>query len=595
MATILINGQEYQLPEGERLNAIQAAMRVGVEIPYYCWHPALSVVANCRMCEIEVGARDPKTGEIKMLPRLTPGCQTPAKDGTVLVTDSKKVQEHQQMIMEYLLINHPLDCPVCDQAGQCGLQDYSFTHGQAKHRFVEERIVNPNKEVSAQIQLNQDRCIMCTRCVRFAREITGTAELEVINRGGHAEIDIFPGRPLDNPLAGNVVDLCPVGALLDKDFLHKQRYWFLDRHETVCTRCATGCAMFTEENRGRVWRLRPRFNPHVNDYWMCDEGRASYKAANDLGLLSGMAVRRQDALVEVAVDEALEFAGTRLREICGAGGKMAGVISPFLTVEEAYLFGAYLKSLNPENVLGLGPIPSAGADQTFSPDPRRGRTGDTSFVVCRPFTIRAEKCPNRRGVEAILAHLQGEVISYESFVARAGQGEFKGVYATSDALDPSFAENEARVLRGHVEFLVVQDVHETPLSRVADAVLCGATFAEKAGSYVNALGRLQYAEAALPPRDGSLPDLDIFAALANRGPGPIESRVVLAELAEVVPAFAVARGGVVPEFGVVLGEPQTADDTTFPFADPWLAPQGRQSALLEHPLPKVEPAPVGST
>jgi len=175
-----------------------------------------AVVANCRMCEIEVGSKDPKTGEIKMVPKMVPGCQTPAKDGTVLVTDSEKVSAHQKMVMEYLLLNHPLDCPVCDQAGQCGLQDYSYEYGQSSHRFVEERIVNPRKDVSDQIQLNQDRCIMCTRCVRFTREITQTSELQVMRRGNHAEIDIFPGEPLDNPLAGNVVDLCPVGALLDR-------------------------------------------------------------------------------------------------------------------------------------------------------------------------------------------------------------------------------------------------------------------------------------------------------------------------------------------------------------------------------------------
>ena len=177
MATIIINGQDVTLPEGEKLNAIQAAKLAGVDIPYYCWHPALSVVANCRMCEIEVGQKDAKTGEIKMIPKLVPGCQTPAKDGTVLVTDSAKVKEHQRMIMEYLLINHPLDCPVCDQAGMCGLQDYSYEYGQSNHRFVEERTVNPKKDVSDAIQLNQDRCIMCTRCVRFTREITQTGEL----------------------------------------------------------------------------------------------------------------------------------------------------------------------------------------------------------------------------------------------------------------------------------------------------------------------------------------------------------------------------------------------------------------------------------
>src|SRR6266567_7928844 len=183
MATIFINRSEYTLPEGEKLNAIQMAMRVGIEIPYYCWHPALAGVANCRMCEIEVGGKDPKTGEIKMIPKLVPGCQTPAKDLTVIVTDSPKVKEHQRMIMEYLLINHPLDCPVCDQAGECGLQDYSYEYGRSQSRFEEDKAKKPKKDVGENIYLYSDRCIMCTRCVRFTREISGSGELYVDGRG----------------------------------------------------------------------------------------------------------------------------------------------------------------------------------------------------------------------------------------------------------------------------------------------------------------------------------------------------------------------------------------------------------------------------
>src|SRR5579864_2034692 len=367
MAIILINGQEFPLPDGEKLNAIQAAQRFGFEIPYYCWHPALSVVANCRMCEIEVGSKDPKTGEIKMIPKMVPACQTPAKDMTVLLTNSAKVKEHQRMIMEYLLINHPLDCPVCDQAGECGLQDFSFAHGQASHRFVEQRNVNPRKDVSDKIQLNQDRCIMCTRCVRFTREISQTSELMVIRRGDHAEIDIFPGLPIDNPLAGNVIDLCPVGALLDKDFLHRQRVWYLSKHDSICTRCSTGCNISSEENRGAVWRFKPRYNPHVNDYWMCDEGRYSYKAANDPALLSSMYARQDGALRPTAVDRALNAAGAALGRIVEQGGIIAGILSPFLTVEEAYLLASYLKGLNAANVLALGPVPVSGADVRFTP------------------------------------------------------------------------------------------------------------------------------------------------------------------------------------------------------------------------------------
>ncbi len=580
MATIIINNVEYPIPEGEKLNAIQMAQRVGVEIPYYCWHPALSVVANCRMCEIEVGAKDPKTGEIKLLPKLVPGCQTPAKDLTVLVTNSAKVKEHQRMVMEYLLLNHPLDCPVCDQAGECGLQDYSFHHGQSVHRFVEERSVNPRKEVSDGIQLNTDRCIMCTRCVRFTREITRTGELQVTRRGSHAEIDIFPGLPVENPLAANVVDICPVGALLDKDFLHKQRAWFLSKHDAVCTGCATGCNVSAEENRGALWRYKPRHNPHVNDFWICDEGRYSYKAANKPDLLGAMYLKTGNDHKKATTGEALRVVADRLRETVAAGGKIAGVLSPFLTVEEAYLLGRYLKALNPANVLAMGPIPTRGADQTFTPDPIEGRTGDASFVVCRPFKIRAEKAPNRLGVAAVLEHLEGKVHSFEALLDRVKGGEFRALYAASSAVEPWIDQAESDAIRAKLDFVVVQDSILTPLAQAADVVLAGATFAEKAGGYVNADGRLQYSAASLPPREGSLPDLDLAAILLDRPGNPVRSSEVLAEMAAEIPAFATAHGGKLPEYGVLLAGVDHAPAGPFPppFVDSWFVAQGAARA-----------------
>jgi NADH-quinone oxidoreductase subunit G len=576
MASIIINGNEYPLPEKEKLNAIQMAKRVGVEIPYYCWHPALSVVANCRMCEIEVGNKDPKTGEVKMLPKLVPGCQTPAKDGTVLVTDSPKVKEHQRMIMEYLLINHPLDCPVCDQAGECGLQDYSYEYGQSVHRFVDERTVNPRKDVAENIQLNTDRCIMCTRCVRFTREITQTGELQVMRRGNHAEIDVFPGEPVENPLSGNVVDICPVGALLDKDFLHKQRVWFLSKHNSICTGCSTGCNISAEENRGALWRFKPRSNPFVNDFWICDEGRYSYKKANDPNLLGAMYTRKGGDLGPTPIDEAIDLVDLGLKKLAEEKKLVAGVLSPFLTVEEAYLMATYIKGLNPSNVLALGPVPTEGEDWTVTPDQTKGRTGDTSFIVPRPFTIHAEKCPNRRGVEAVLSHFQGEVIGYDALKKRIEAGEFAGLYVASDASDPWIDDASSKLIRDHVGFLVVQDTTVTPLAQAADVVLAGATFAEKAGCYVNADGRIQYAEAALPPRDGSLPDLDLFAILLRRPGGPVKSADVLAEVAQTIPAFAGVQGGVVPRYGLLLGESPASQEVSPPpvFNDAWFVAGG---------------------
>jgi len=232
-----------------------------------------------------------------------------------------------------------------------------------------------------------------------------------------------------------------------------------------------------------------------------------------------------------------------------------------------------LKDLDPSNVLALGPVPVAGVDRTFKPDSIKGRTGDTSFVVPRPFTIRAEKCPNRRGVEAILDHFQGSVIDFEEIVRRTKSGEFRALYLVSDATSPWIDEAKANALREKVDYLVVQDTSVSPLAELADAVLAGATFAEKAGCYVNAMGRLQYSEAALPPRDGAMPDLDIFTILCGKGSGPVNSADVLAEAAETVPALAVVEGGKPPRFGVPL-------DRTVPvgarmsFSDPWTEPRG---------------------
>jgi hypothetical protein len=232
-------------------------------------------------------------------------------------------------------------------------------------------------------------------------------------------------------------------------------------------------------------------------------------------------------------------------------------------------------------------VPNRGEDVTFTPDPRAGRTGDTSFVVCRPFTISAEKCPNVQGVVAILEHFQGEVIDYESLQRRAAIGDFRGVYVTSGALDPAFGEADVAALRPKVEFLVVQDVHATPLARAADVVLASATFAEKAGCYVNSQGRIQYSGAVLPPREGSLPDLDLLSILLGRGVGPIRSREVLAEVARTVPAFAGAEDGTLPVFGLVLGQqPAASAQGGQVFVDPWLARRGDR-----RPVTGIAPGP----
>ena len=281
MAIVIVDGREVEIGDGERLNGIQAAARAGVEVPHYCWHPGLSVVASCRMCLVEIGRRDPQTGQITMAPKLAPACQTPATDGTVFVTNSRKVIDARAMVEEGLLLRHPIDCPICDKAGECLLQDYHFLHGRDQRRADLRPFTSRRRSLGDGVALFVDRCVMCSRCVRFCREVAGESELLISGRGAHAEIEVLPGFPLSNKLSGNVVDLCPVGALADKDFLYRQRVWFMTRHASVCPGCSTGCSIHVDENQDRIYRLKPRYNLHVNQWWMCDEGRYGWKHVHD--------------------------------------------------------------------------------------------------------------------------------------------------------------------------------------------------------------------------------------------------------------------------------------------------------------------------
>ena len=293
MSTVFINDIEVEV--GPKENLVQAAERAGVEIPHYCWHHDLSVVASCRMCLVEVGEKKPD-GTIAMIPKLVPACQTPAKPNTVVLTNSEKVKKAQAQTLEFLLLNHPLDCSICDQAGECYLQDYTYKYGKAHSRLNEPKVQRVDKyHIGEQIALFTDRCVMCTRCVRFTREISGTSELHVTNRGSVEEIDVFPGEPCNNKLAGNVVDLCPVGALCSKDFLYKKRVWWLKTQNSVCQGCSTGCSIHVDQEENRLYRIRPRENALAQGSFMCDEGRFGWKYVESEARLFGPRVGKLKA------------------------------------------------------------------------------------------------------------------------------------------------------------------------------------------------------------------------------------------------------------------------------------------------------------
>jgi NADH-quinone oxidoreductase subunit G len=483
------------------------------------------------MCLIETGTRDPKTGKVSMIPKLMPGCQTPAKDGSVFVTNSEKVQRARAMVEEGLLLRHPIDCPICDKAGECRLQDYHFQHGQGERRADIRPFTSRRRDVGPAVTLFVDRCIMCSRCVRFCREISGTSELIVTNRGAHEEIDVVPGYPLDNNLSGNVVDLCPVGALGDRDFLYRQRVWYMQRHPGVCTGCATGCSIWVEENQDRIYRIKPRENPHVNGWWICNFGRYGYPHVHSDERILAPVRRKGEASTALDWTRLPAELDRRLRE----ARRLAAVLSPFLSVEEAYLLAKYIRGLDPEAVLALGPVPEAGEDERFPGG----------------FVISAEKCPNRRGVEEVLAHFTGRVRTLGRLVESLDGGEIRGLwiaggYKTGDWIDEATAER----LAADIELLIVQDLFPSPVSERATYVLPAAAFAERDGSYVNRHDRLQSAAWAVRPpggvrSEGSL----LWELLGNEG--LYSARSVLDEVAAEIAYFDAAGGGV-PEGGVDL-------------------------------------------
>ena len=535
MAIVLINGKEFELPAGQKLNGIQAARLAGVEIPHYCWHPGLSVVASCRMCLCESGTRNPQTGQITMLPKLVPACQTPATENTVFVTESDKVRQARAMVEEHLLIDHPIDCPICDKAGECLLQDYHFEHGRDKRRADIRPFSSRRRPMGDTVTLFVDRCVMCSRCVRFTREISGAGELMVINRGANEEIDVLPGYPLDNKLSGNVVDLCPVGALGDKDFLYRQRVWFLDPHDHVCAGCSTGCSITIEENQDRVYRLKPRENPHINQWWMCDEGRYGYHPIHSPNRIT-QPLRRDPSGAWIAVD--WSQVPRELEQQLGAAGRLAAVLSPHLTVEEAYLLATYVRTLDPAARLALGPAPVVGQDETFK----------------NGFTIRAEKCPNRRGVEEILRHFADEFGTLAELLDDPAMADMGGVWISggykTDWVDARMVE-----WLNNTSVLVVQDLFQSPAMDVATWQLPAAAFAERSGSFVNHADRLQSFSWAVRPPQGVLTEGQLLWRLLGRA-GLYDPKAVLAEIAATIPYFAPAANGV-PSTGVQLKTTQS--------------------------------------
>lgn len=464
LVTVVIDGISTQVPPGT--NLIEAAKIAGIEIPHYCYHEGLSIAANCRMCLVETNKHPPG--------KLVPGCQIGAVDGMEVTTQSKRVKNQQRAVQELLLLHHPVDCSICDQAGECRLQDYYLEYDFQPSRLDSPKwMKNKRKELGPTILLDQERCIMCTRCVRFMKEVAEDPVLGVFGRGTREVIDVFPGKELNNNYSGNIVDLCPVGALTWRDNRFRARSYFLTATPSVCTGCERGCNVYLDHFQEVPYRYRPRENPEVNQYWMCDEGRLSYHRLYDDRLLEAK-VDGQAVEASAALDEAAK----RLSPIAG---KVAVVVSPQLSLEEALAVMALAKE-------GLG------AKEIFLSGKAAGE-GDK-------LLLRPDRNPNRKGVELAAQAFGLGVRAFDELEKAKVQGVLLA------GLEVPKAEEEVAGWIGKLGVVVAMGKNASPLADAAQILLPLATHAEEEGTFVNFEGRAQRFVAAYPAKGASLPAWD---------------------------------------------------------------------------------------
>ncbi len=510
MPKVTIDGTEIDAPDG--VNLIQAAERAGIEIPHYCYHPGLSVVGNCRMCLVEV----------EKAPKLQIACNTRVADGMVVHTKSERTIRAQKAVLEFLLINHPIDCPVCDQAGECKLQDYYMDYDAQASRFPLGKKNKKGKalDVGSGVMLDQERCILCARCTRFFDEVTHTSELAIFERGDHCEIDTYPGRKIDNKYAGNVVDICPVGALTEKDFRFRMRVWYLHRTPSVCAGCERGCSIDIYHHRGRIYRYKPRHNPAVNSYWMCDEGRHGFPALQSETRLTVPLVQDKDRLVPQTWASTLRTLASRIREFGNANGanSIGAVIGAQSTNEEAFA----LKRLMVDTI---------GSDRLATVSwSVPGASGDDELL------IRANKNPNTRGLAALGLPAHG----LDALAGAVAAGELKMLIVMRADLVRILGEEEFVRRFGALDYMVVLDTDANETCQMANQVLPIAAYPELEGSFTNFQGRVQRLSPAFPPPGQALPAIEVLARLGHAldgGERPSSAKDVFAEMAAAESSF----------------------------------------------------------
>jgi len=520
---VQIDGVWHQVPKGTRV--IEACEQVGIYVPRYCYHKKLSSPGNCRMCLIEMGFprlgpdRKPELGAdgkpiVNWIPRPQISCAQDISEGMAVRTNSPLVKECQRGVMEFLLINHPLDCPICDQAGECRLQEFSVDFGDSKSRFLENKVKKPkNVQIGPRVTLDDERCILCSRCIRFCQEIAHDDVLGFVDRGSHTVLTAHPGKRLENNYSLNTVDICPVGALTSTDFRFKMRVWFLKETKSICTSCATGCNTIIGTREDVIYRQTPRENDHVNSAWMCDYGRLNFKYLEAENRLLEPQVRFEGKLVAVDWPTAIAQAALQLKQFSGA--EIAIIASGRMTNEELWLTSQLAKSLG---------------TQMIDIVPRRG-PGDQ-------ILLSKDRNPNTNGARVILASTSEPGANLLAIADAVKSGQIKALAV--------FKENTMHLgipvqRLTQLPVFITMNVLPNEATEIATVVLPACGFSEKRGSMINGRGRLQRLNRAVRPPGSARDDWEILRDLLQAvggGDSLLSIDDVFLQIRETVPRFA---------------------------------------------------------
>ncbi len=489
MPQIKIDGRTIDAADGQTI--IEAAQKAGITIPHFCWHPALSVAGNCRMCLVNVGMQkkdadgtllydDSGDPVVNWMPKMQIACATDITDGMFVDLSSNKTEEAQNSIMEFLLINHPLDCPICDEAGQCKLQEYAFNHSEGKSRFDEEKVHKDKRvEFGPQVMFDGERCISCSRCVRFADEVAKQPVLSFVQRGDKVTIRTYPGTTFDSPYSMNVIDICPVGALTSIDFRFKARVWEMSFTDSVCPGCARGCNISVGVMNNEVLRTEPRTNMHVNTYWMCDHGRLAVPGIVNENRVSTPAIRSGGMLQDATWDDALKASADALK---GLDHKQVMVLgSAFASNEDNYLLVKFARE-----VLGTSNIDLIKhIDHDFGDDMLRVTEVSPNAIGAHEMGVKTDHDSHR--VEHLADHIS--------------HGDVKAVIIMGDS-----AESQSTALAeafAGLDTLIVLSSHMTVTAQQASVLLPLSTFAESEGTFTNMGHRVQHFTPAVSTKENA--------------------------------------------------------------------------------------------